>query len=176
MSKSSNRLALIGMMGAGKSTVAEILHNQLGFPWVDVDRQVEERFGAPVATIFRDHGESVFRGWEREVMRTLASSPGPLIVALGGGAPTDPECQCLLAQDFWVAWLDAPASVLYSRAHSPERPLANQGSDAFEALFRMRRPIYQRLADVTVDVSSRSASWVAVEILKWWKDEKHARV
>ncbi len=176
MPKSSNRLALIGMMGAGKSTVAEILHTQWGFPWVDVDRKVEERFGAPVATIFRDRGEAAFRALEREVMLEICQSPGPTIVSLGGGAPMDPDCQRLLAEEFWVAWLDAPASVLYARAQSPERPLANLGFEAFEALFQGRRRTYQRLSDVTVDVSVRSASSVADDITKWWKDEKHVRV
>ncbi len=164
-------LALIGMMGAGKSTVAELLAQRCGCAWYDLDQLIERRLGRSIAAAFEDVGEACFRRVESRTFADLAqSAAGPYILATGGGTPLDPESFKLLATHFWVTWLDAPAQILFERAFDPKRPLTAGGKEAFGLLADKRAECYQALADLRVDVGQLSAMSAADHIWSWWKE------
>ncbi|NMP21172.1 shikimate kinase [Sulfobacillus harzensis] len=169
MSKSSSRLALIGMMGAGKSRVAELVGQHASVPAWDLDVLIEREQGFRIAEIFQRRGEAYFRELEQRTLAGLSLRPGPFVLALGGGASVHPQSQKILTSHFAVVWLDAPAEVLYQRAYGPDRPLAARGASFFETLANERRPIYEGLADWRVDVASIPAEKVAACILSWWR-------
>jgi shikimate kinase len=147
-------VALAGMMGSGKSTVARELSRLLGRRLVDTDVEVERRARLPVAAIFAGRGEPFFRALEREVVRGLA---GPLVVALGGGAFCDPGNAEHLVRVGRVVFLDvSPAEALRRIGEGGGRPLAGQ----WEALLRARLPLYRR-ASLTVAVDGSTSDAVA---------------
>lgn len=165
---SSRPLALIGMMGAGKSTVGPIIASRSGCPFLDLDQMIVERWQEAIAETFERYGEEEFRRREAEVLEEVAMTGRRLVLATGGGAPLRPENRKRLQQNFWVAWLDAPAEVLYSRAQDPVRPLAADGWDGFRERSQERRSIYAELADLTVDVSEAAPDFAAWQIRAWW--------
>ena len=143
---SAETVALTGMMGSGKSTVARELARLLGRPLVDTDAEVERRAGTPVAAIFAGRGEAGFRALEREVVRGIA---GPVVVALGGGAFCDPGNAEHLVRVGRVIFLDVSAAEAARRLGAgEERPLAGR----WEALLRARLALYRR-AWLTVPVA-----------------------
>ncbi len=151
---SAETVALAGMMGSGKSTVARELSRLLGRRLVDTDAEVERRARRPVAALFAERGEPAFRALEREVVRGLA---GPLVVALGGGAFCDPGNAEHLIRVGRVIFLDVSAGEAARRmGGGGGRPLARR----WEELLRARLPLYRR-ASLTVPVDGTSADAVA---------------
>jgi shikimate kinase len=154
---SAETLALTGMMGSGKSTVARELGRLLGRRVVDTDAEVERRAGRTVAGLFEERGEPAFRALEREVVRGIA---GPVVVALGGGAFCDPGNAEHLIRVGRVIFLDvSPAAAARRLGEGQGRPLAAQ----WERLLRSRLPLYRR-AHLTVPVDDLSADAVARRI------------
>jgi shikimate kinase len=151
---SAETLALTGMMGSGKSTVARELARLLGRRLVDTDAEVERRAGRSVAEIFAERGEPAFRALEREVVRGLA---GPVVVALGGGAFCDAGNAGHLLAVGRVVFLDVSAAEAARRiGGGGERPLAGR----WEELLRARLPLYRR-ASLAVAVDGQAAEAVA---------------
>jgi shikimate kinase len=162
---SAEALALTGMMGSGKSTVARALGLLLCRKVVSTDALVETRAGKPVACIFAEEGEPAFRALEREAVGALA---GPLVVDLGGGAFCDPESAARLLAVGRVVFLDvSPAeagrrlgAALASCASPETRPLAPR----WEALLARRLPLYLR-AHHRVEVDALAPGAVARRVL-----------
>ncbi|HEX2049127.1 MAG TPA: 3-dehydroquinate synthase [Actinomycetota bacterium] len=154
-------IVLVGFMGAGKSTVGPLVARRLGLPFVDVDRVVEERAGAPVAELFATRGEDAFRALESAAAAdALDRDDG--VVALGGGALGDDATRAQL-RDHTVVYLRAPYEELVARIGNPSsRPLLARG-DA-RALWAARGPVYERVADIVVDTAARDAHDVAREV------------
>jgi shikimate kinase len=151
---SAETVALAGMMGSGKSTVARELARLLGRRLVDTDVEVERRAGRSVERIFAERGEPAFRAMEREVVRALR---GPLVVALGGGAFCDPGNALHLVRIGPVVFLDVTAAEAARRlADGKGRPLAGRWED----LLRTRLPLYRR-ASLAVPVDGRTPEAVA---------------
>lgn len=155
-------VVLVGLMGAGKSTVGALLARRWGCPFLDLDREIEKGAGLPVAEIFRREGEPGFRAREAEATRRLRP-PAPAVVAVGGGWMARPELR-----DAWPGavrvWLQVrPAEAARRLAGTDEaRPLL-AGGDAQErlaALLAARLPAYG-LAEYTVDASDRTPEEVA---------------
>ena len=141
---SGRPLALLGFMGAGKTSVGEAVAVALGWRFLDLDRQVELALGKAVAMIFEEQGEDAFRAAEARVLPSLV---GPeVVIALGGGAAANDATWRLLAERTLTIWLDAPAEVLWERVGSGSgRPLA-QSFEQFAALLARRGPLYARAA------------------------------
>jgi shikimate kinase len=164
-----DRVSLIGMMGSGKSTVARLLASRLGWVVLDSDAQVETNTGRTVREIFESDGEAAFRKEERRALEHALAFPSPTVVAVAGGAVLDPENRRLLKEKGGrIVWLRAAPEVLATRVAlgRDHRPLL--GDDAGAALARLdgeRRPLYEELADLVVDVDDRSPTAVAEEIL-----------
>jgi len=152
-------LALTGMMGAGKSTVARLLAARLGRQVVSTDAMLESRFGKPIARIFAEDGEPAFRAAERAIIERL---DGRLVVDLGGGAFCDPASAARLLEAGRVVFLDvsfAEASRRMSGGRA--RPLAPR----WEALHAERAEKYRR-AHLTIAVDGLSSDEVATRILE----------
>ncbi len=142
-------IALIGMMGCGKSTCGRRLARRLGRELVDTDAWIVERAGKPIPRIFAEDGEKAFRDLETEACRALAGRTG-LVIACGGGLVLRPENVSLLRAGGVTVFLDRPAGAIYDATSMRGRPLAQGGREAFVETFRRREPAYRAAADVTI--------------------------
>ena len=145
-------IALIGMMGAGKSSVGRRLAARLDVPFHDSDVEIEAAAGCAIAEIFERFGESAFRAGERKVIARLLREP-PHIMATGGGALTDPATRAQIAAETFSIWLKAPVELLVARViRRQSRPLLLQGNprETIHRLLSEREPIYA-LADLTIE-------------------------
>lgn len=158
-------IVLIGPMGAGKTSVGKRIAKALALSFYDSDAAVVREHG-PVEEIFREHGEARFRELERVAVRAGLDRGG--VVALGGGAVLDADTQRDLA-DHRVVLLTVGPQTIESRIRGTRRPLL-QGDDAlarWTALLEERRPLYERLADVTFDTSSGPLQDVVDAVVRW---------
>jgi shikimate kinase len=176
---SADSIVLIGMMGAGKSSVGRSLQKRTGLALFDMDEMVAAKFGSSISEIFETHGEEKFREAETEVLRDLVlnrsarqtdSSGGEQsIVVSGGGIVLRAENGDLLKQLGTIVWLDAEAEILFERASTKgNRPLLETENPrkTFSQLLEARRPLYAKIADVRIDTSRRSEEEVVEEILE----------
>lgn len=160
----TDKIYLIGFMGAGKSTTARALGRRLAWRVEDVDERIEARERRTVADIFAVQGEVYFRAAEREVVRQLAGQRDT-VVATGGGTFVDPDNRALIRADGAAIWLDVPVEVALERApRDGRRPLASD-RDQFEALYLARRVAYQQ-AHARFDASVPTEELVE-RILDW---------
>ena len=145
-------VVLIGLMGAGKSSVGQRLAKMLGVDFVDSDNEIETAAAMTIPEIFAKYGEDHFRSGERRVIARLVTET-PRIIATGGGAFMDPETRAVIADGAVSVWLRADLDVLVSRtAGRTHRPLLNKGNprEILAGLIDQRYPVYA-LADVAVD-------------------------
>jgi shikimate kinase len=166
-------LVLVGMMGAGKTSVGRECAAELSRPFVDTDELVEATAGLRVAEIFESQGESGFRALERVAVADVCASPEPLVIACGGGAVLDPDSRRLLRESGVVIWLRAEPSVLSGRvgASGAVRPLlAGSGSApaavTLERLAELRADVYAAAAHVVVDTDDQSVAEVAAAVVR----------
>jgi shikimate kinase len=145
-------IALVGLMGVGKSSVGRRLANALGLPFRDADAEVETAAGRSISDIFAELGEPAFREGERRVISRLLDQP-PHVLATGGGAFMNPETRALIKAHAISVWLKTDLDVLARRvARKNTRPLL-AGRDPLEVLkaqAEARYPAYAQ-ADVTVE-------------------------
>jgi shikimate kinase len=158
------RVALIGFMGSGKSTVGALLARRLGWEFVDVDALVEAEAGATIADIFTAHGEDHFRTLESAGLRALAGRTG-LVVAVGGGAPHRESNRWFFTADGTAVFhLHVPLERALARAGDGRtRPLLAHGADEVRRLYEERLPRYRELG-TEIATDGRSPGDVADEI------------
>jgi shikimate kinase len=145
-------VALVGMMGAGKSSVGKRLAAKLGVPFRDADAEIEAAAGCTVSEIFERFGEAEFRDGERRVIARLLTEP-PHILATGGGAFIDPRTRDEIRAHGVSVWLRASVELLASRVKRRDtRPLLRNGNpkEVLAALLAEREPIYAG-ADILLD-------------------------
>lgn len=162
----SPRVVLIGPMGAGKTKVGKRVARALGIGFTDTDKRIVAEHG-PIAAIFDAHGEEHFRALERATVVQALATDG--VVALGGGAVLDADTQRDLAEQP-VVFLTVTAEAVEPRilAEVGKRPLVRDGGvQAWSRIFDARRPIYQRLAKLTIDTSARPYDSIAKEVAEW---------
>lgn len=146
-------VVLVGMPGAGKSSVGRRLARELGRPFADADEQLELTAGRTIPQIFRDDGEATFRRLETQTLSELLSRHTPLVIAAGGGAVISEENRVLLADHSLVVWLRGSAEFLVGRTDPTHRPLLNEDpTGAYERLDRERSGHYESVADEIVDI------------------------
>jgi shikimate kinase len=157
---------LVGLMGAGKSTVGRILARKLRARFVDADHEIEARTGVSIPTIFEIEGEASFRRRESEVIDDLSREAG-LVLATGGGAILDPENRRHLHERGVVVYLCASPEVLFERTRNDRsRPLL-QVEDRLaklQTLHTQRDPLYREAAHVIVEVGATQAIQVVRRI------------
>jgi shikimate kinase len=145
-------VALVGMMGAGKTSVGKRLAARLGVPFKDADHEIEAAAGLSVAEIFEKHGEPEFRAGERRVIARLLSE-APHVLATGGGAFMDATTRAAMKQKAFTIWLRAPVDLLLARVGKRQnRPLLNNADPrgTLERLLAQRQPTYAE-ADFVLD-------------------------
>lgn len=148
-----DNIFLVGLMGAGKTTIGRALAKRLNKTFIDSDHEIEARTGASIPLIFEIEGEASFRQREAEVIRDLAAQSG-IVLATGGGAVLRPENRAVLKEHGTVIYLRASInSILQRTAHDRNRPLLQTADPRakLEQLAREREPLYQEVADFVVE-------------------------
>ena len=145
-------VALVGLMGAGKSSIGRRLAQRLKVPFTDADAEIEAAAGATVEEIFERHGEAAFREGERRVIARLLDGPVQ-VLATGGGAFMDPTTRALMRERAVSVWLRAELELLLPRlTRRNNRPLLKVGDPrtVLERLIAERHPVYAE-ADIVVE-------------------------
>jgi len=150
--KLTRTVALVGMMGAGKSSIGRRLATRLNVDFKDADTEIENAAGCSISEIFERYGEPAFRDGERKVIARLLTER-PHVLATGGGAFMDPATREKMKAAAVTVWLRAPVDVLLARTQRRDtRPLLQTGNprDTLERLLEERSPVYAE-ADYTLD-------------------------
>lgn len=161
-----NKIVLIGPPGAGKTSIGKALSKELNMAFADSDSEIERSVNKKISDIFVDEGEDVFRKIEVDVVSKLLSQFDG-VIALGGGAPINPEIQELLSSaQYPVVFIDVSISQAAIRiGFNKDRPLLLiNPRQQWLHLMSERRPIYEKLASVTVSSDSQKPSEVARSI------------
>jgi len=167
----AERLLLVGMMGAGKSTVARLAAARLGWAWVDTDTEVARTAGASIPDLFARHGEPAFRLEESRVLADVLRGDGPLVVSVGGGAVLDEANRAAMRAAGTVVWLRARPETLIERVRDGAgRPLLvgdrpEDRADTLRTLDAERRPVYAEVADEVIDVDDLDPPTVTGRLL-----------
>ncbi|HSA88726.1 MAG TPA: shikimate kinase [Burkholderiales bacterium] len=164
----ARNLYLVGMMGAGKTTVGRMLARRLKLRFVDSDQEIEARCGVKIPVIFEIEGEAGFRAREAQAIAELARLDG-IVLATGGGVVLAPENRRLLAERGTVVYLRATPEHLYERVRQDRnRPLLATGNPLarLRELYRERDPLYRGIADLVVDTGRQSAQLLARGLLE----------
>jgi shikimate kinase / 3-dehydroquinate synthase len=146
MNALERHVALIGFMGAGKSSVGAEVAELLERPLVDLDRELEGELGAPIPQIFEERGEPAFREAEEELAVEALADPVPAVLALGGGAPTSQRVREALRDRALTVQLEVGVDEAWERVAGTGRPLALDAA-RFRQLFDERAPLYAEAAD-----------------------------
>ncbi|HEU4729750.1 MAG TPA: shikimate kinase [Kofleriaceae bacterium] len=160
-------IALLGVRGAGKSSVGAALARRLGVVFVELDQRIEATAGLPLGEVFALHGETYYRRIEREILTQLLADPAPMVLATGGSIVNDPTNYALLRGRCRTVWLSARPEDHWNRvvAQGDQRPMA-ENPHAFaelRALLAAREKLYAR-ADLTIDTSGLRVPQIAAAI------------
>lgn len=173
-------IVLVGMMGAGKTTVGRRLANKLGRRFIDSDEEIENAAGMTIEDIFKTHGEADFRSGEVRVIARLLRDPD-IVLGTGGGAFIDPETRALVKAEAVSVWIKADFELLFSRvSRRSNRPLLKTANprETLRTLIEVRYPTYAE-ADVTIvskdvpqDVVANDIVAALLEFLSTPRDRK----
>ena len=166
-------IALIGFMGAGKSTIAELLALELDKQAVELDKLIELRAGKPITAIFKDDGEDAFRRLEIELTREIATGDNR-VISCGGGIVLNSINIDRLKEKGVVVYLQSSADVLHKRivGKDIERPLLKDDNSlqTVKKMMRARQPLYEKAADIVIDTSEIDSSATVELIMERLKD------
>ncbi|MDD5176577.1 MAG: shikimate kinase [Sterolibacterium sp.] len=161
-----DNIYLVGLMGAGKTTVGRQLAKRLGRRFVDTDDEIETRTGVRIPVIFEIEGEAGFRAREVQILQALTQETG-LVMATGGGAVLDPGNRANLANSGTVIYLCAQPRQLWERTrHGRNRPLL-QVADPLAKLAELyveRDPLYREIADIVVESGNGDSSHLVKQL------------
>jgi shikimate kinase len=159
---------LVGLMGAGKTTLGRSLAKRLGLRFVDTDKEIELRTGVSIPTIFEIEGEEGFRKRESQVIAETAAK-NDAVVATGGGSVLREENRGVMRANGFVVYLNVPPQMLWERTrHDKNRPLLQVADplSKLSRLFTVRDPLYREVADFVVDGDRMSAQGILQQLLK----------
>lgn len=161
-------IALLGLRGAGKSTIGAAVARKLGVPFVELDALVAQEAGMSLATLFEIHGEAHFRRVEREALRKFLDATPAAVIATSGSIVQDEDTFAMLRERTTTVWLKARAKDHWDRvvAQGDGRPMrgrANARSE-LEELLRARKPLYE-LADKSIDTSAMGLEQAVLGVL-----------
>ncbi|MCP4806907.1 MAG: helix-turn-helix domain-containing protein [Proteobacteria bacterium] len=166
--KTPRIVALLGIRGAGKSTVGQALAGELQLPFVELDQTIEALAGMRIGDIFTMHGEAYYRELELKAFAELVAEGTPCVVALPGGVVGSEAARKLIREGCTSVWLKAEALDYWNRvfATGDTRPMEGRSDamDQLQALIRQRAPLYEDV-DLTIDTSGRTLADVVTEVL-----------
>jgi shikimate kinase len=155
-------IVLVGFMGAGKTTVGQLLAGRLGLPFADADAVIEDQTGTPVRQIFADRGEPAFRALEHETIASLLGGPR-LVLALGGGAVEHEQTRRVLASAEQTVYLHVPYEAALGRVGGDDgRPMLARADLA--EVYQRRLAAYAAVATLTVPTGDRRPEDVCTDI------------
>jgi len=164
-------LLLIGYRGTGKSAVARLVAERLGWRWLDADVELERRAGKSIAVIFQEDAEKAFRDLESEVLAELVRLDRH-VLALGGGVVLRPENRAIIQQAGKAVWLTADPETIQARVVADPTTAARRpnlttsgGLDEIRQLLAQREPFYRECARIVIDTAGRALGEVADEIV-----------
>jgi len=169
-------VVLVGLMGAGKTSIGRRVAARMGLPFRDADAEIELAAGCSIPELFRRYGEQDFRDGERRVIRRLLASD-PLVLATGGGAYMDPDTRAAIRDEAVAVWLRCKLSTLVRRvATRHNRPLLQSGDPAeiLGRLMEQRHPVYAE-ADITVDCGDEPPDYTTAKVLQALHDWRPPR-
>ena len=168
-SAAAPRVALIGLRGAGKSTLGRMVAEKLGWQFLELNREIERETGIAIAEIFAIYGQEGYRRLEQTALQHVIERPGPLLLATAGGIVAEPVTFDLLLGSFHTIWLRAQPEEHMQRVREQGdmRPMGGEHSamDDLKAILLSRTPLYAR-ADREVDTSGLEVETAAAELLK----------
>lgn len=168
---SAKHLVLIGLMGAGKTSVGQECARRLQRPFVDTDELVATTAAMSVADLFATRGEAAFRILERTAVADVCASPQPLVVACGGGTVLDPDNRRTLRGSGLVVWLQAPTATLLTRVgDNAARPLLRDDPEgSLTRLGRLRQMTYEAASHTAVETEGIDVAGVADAVLAYFE-------
>lgn len=174
--RENDNIYLVGLMGAGKTTVGRQLARRLGRVFLDSDHEIEARTGVRIPTIFEIEGEDGFRKREAQTIAELTGERN-IVLATGGGVVVNPENRQRLHSTGWVVYLNVPPALLYERTrHDRNRPLLRVPDPLakLEELHSIRDPLYREAAHLVVDGSRLVANGIVQYLIReFLKQCKH---
>jgi shikimate kinase len=173
--KSSENIYLIGLMGAGKTTIGRQLAKSLKWPFYDSDKAIEESTGVDIPTIFEFEGEAGFREREQKMIKQLTQMRG-IVLATGGGAILLEENRRLLQKNGFVVYLQCSITRILERTRrDTQRPLlkTDNPKERLESLFREREPLYLSCADFKIDTGVMPSKAAVNRILEQFRARNH---
>ena len=169
-------IALVGVRGAGKSTVGKRLAARLGIPFIELDERIEREAGMSLVEMFTLHGEGYYRRLEREAMEKLLASSPPGVLATGGSLVTHPETWGMVRRQCHTVWLQARAKDHWNRvvAQGDLRPMVNNPAamEELQGLLRARKPLYSQ-ADMVMDTSKHTLEEIVERIAQRFGQRVH---
>ena len=165
--KNSEMIALIGLRGAGKTTIGKKIASRLRLPFVELDERIEKAAGLTLQNIFEVHGEEYYRRLEHQVLLDYLTQGKPCVLATGGGIVIREETYELLQRHCQVVWLKADPRDHWNRVlRQDPRPMANDPNamDQLQSILRRREPLYSR-ADFVIDTSKLGIPGSVKELL-----------
>lgn len=166
-----SKIALLGFMGSGKTTIGWMLAERLRWRFLDTDSLIEEQTGLSIPCLFEEYGEEYFRRWETRVLDDVARQE-KIVLATGGGLPAREENWMILEKHFLTVFLRWKLDTLYERIKgNPERPLAVKYPTLkeLESLYLKRLPFYER-ASVIIDGNGMTKEEIVGEIIRHAKN------
>ena len=151
-------IVLVGLMGAGKSTVGRRLARRLGVPFVDSDAAIEDAAGLSPAEVFERYGEKDFRDGERRLVARLVDEGKVSVIATGGGAYIDPRTRALLNERAITVWLDAPVDILTERTSRRDTRVQLRNGDPRSTLERLAKERQQAYEQAHLRIKSGSGA------------------
>jgi shikimate kinase len=167
-STSGENVVLVGLMGAGKTTIGRGLAKRLGWSFVDSDHEIQERTGVSIPTIFEIEGETGFRRREAAVIADLMQRDR-IVLATGGGAVLDAENRKCIGHATLVAYLCTPPEILFARTrHDRNRPILQVDDPLakLKALLVERDPLYREVADLVIDGENCTQAQIVQQLEK----------
>ncbi len=158
----SSAVVLVGPMGVGKTTIGKKLAKQLGKPFLDTDKEIVKQHGA-ISKIFEKSGEQHFRALESEFLLSAIASDS--VVATGGGVVTQERNRDALKKQF-VIYLSTNGRHMASRLLAGKRPLLKNGIADWKRIYEERKPLYEEVATVEIETSSKALNTVVLEIVE----------